>query len=103
MSVNIVEEKDFETVIKEGYTLVDFYTDWCGPCQALGPILTDIDNEGSPAKIVKVNVDNAQETAGKFGVMSIPTMILFKDGKIVDKKVGGLSKQDLVTWIESNK
>lgn len=103
MSIIVSTQDSFFEEIKSGYALVDFYADWCGPCQALAPILEAVDSEGSAAKIVKLNVDNAQEVASKYGVMSIPTMILFKDGQKVDQKVGVLQKEDLVTWINVNK
>ena len=103
MSIIIGTEEGFTQDIATGLTLVDFYADWCGPCQALLPILETIADEGCDAKILKLNVDNAQSIAGQYGVMSIPTMILFKDGQKIDQKVGVLQKEDLLTWINANK
>ena len=98
--INYLEnEKDFEKEIKKDLVLVDFYADWCGPCKALGPILEEL--EGTP--ILKVNVDLYSEIASSFGIMSIPTIILFKDGKEIDKKVGLINKSDLEKWIKENK
>lgn len=101
MSVIYTDAEKFNEEIASGKVLVDFYADWCGPCQALGPILEEVASTDIDAKIVKLNVDNAQEIAGQYRVMSIPTMILFKDGELVDQKVGLSSKEDLITWIES--
>lgn len=101
MSVIYTDAEKFNEEIATGKVLVDFYADWCGPCQALGPILEEVASTDIDAKIVKLNVDNAQEIAGQYRVMSIPTMILFKDGELVDQKVGLSSKEDLITWIES--
>ncbi len=98
MIVHTTEEK-FNEEIKSGKVLVDFYADWCGPCQMLGPILEEIAAEQSDVKIVKLNVDNAQSIAGQYRVMSIPTMILFNDGEVVDQKVGVVAKADILTWI----
>lgn len=92
---------NFNEEIKSGKVLVDFYADWCGPCQALGPILSEVAQEQSDVKIVKVNVDDAQEIAGNYRVMSIPTMILFNDGEVVDQKIGAVAKADILTWISS--
>ncbi len=79
--------------------LVDFYADWCGPCRMLAPVLQDISSERSNVKIVKVNVDEAEKVAQRFGIMSIPTLIVFKDGKEVSKKVGLCSKDEIVDMI----
>ncbi len=98
MIVHTTEEK-FNEEIKSGKVLVDFYADWCGPCQMLGPILEEVAAEQSDVKIVKLNVDNAQSIAGQYRVMSIPTMILFNDGEVVDQKVGVVAKSDILTWI----
>ncbi len=79
--------------------LVDFYADWCGPCRMLAPILEDISSQRSNVKIVKVNVDEAEKASQQFGVMSIPTLIVFKDGKEVSKKVGLCSKGEIMDMI----
>lgn len=79
--------------------LVDFYADWCGPCRMLAPILEDISSERNNVKIVKVNVDEAEKVAQQFGIMSIPTIIIFKDGKEVSKKVGLCSKEEIMDMI----
>jgi len=94
---NVVEVTDatFESeVIKADRTvLVDFWAPWCGPCKALGPVLSEIAGErDSEVKVVKINIDDNQEYAFKLGVMSIPTLVVFKDGQPVDKIVGAHPK-----------
>lgn len=96
------ENGDFDSLIKDGVVLVDFYADWCGPCKMVGPILEEIANENDKYNIIKVNVDNNQDLATKYGVMSIPTMIIFKNGKEVDKNIGFLPKDDIINLIEKN-
>ena len=86
---------DFEKVI-QNKVLVDFYADWCGPCRMLGPILEELEN----IQILKVNVDNFQEIANKYGVMSIPTLILFNEGKEINKMIGLRSKSDIEDMIK---
>jgi thioredoxin 1 len=95
-------DASFETdVIKSAHpVVVDFWAEWCGPCRMIGPSLEDISNElAGKVKIVKLNVDENPATADKFGVRSIPTLMIFKDGKLADQKVGALSKGDLSRWI----
>jgi thioredoxin 1 len=75
--------------------LVDFYADWCGPCRALGPVLEELAQETPDAKIVKVNVDDSPQLAGQYGVSSIPNLLVFKDGRVVDQQVGLASKAQL--------
>ena len=88
----------------KGLVLVDFWAEWCGPCRQLGPILEAIDEEmGGDVTIYKMNVDDSPETASQFGIRSIPTMFLFKDGKQVDTKVGLNTQSTISSWIESHK
>ena len=84
-------------------TLVDFWAEWCGPCKQIGPILEEISNEKKDKiKILKLNIDDNPETAQKFGVQGIPTLMLFRGGSLIDTKVGSLPKSNLIDWIESN-
>lgn len=83
--------------------LVDFWAEWCGPCRALGPILEEVaQSHGSKVKIVKINIDENPETPSHYGVMSIPTLLLFKNGNVEATKVGLLSKSQLIAFIEGN-
>lgn len=97
MAIIKVDDNNFNEHIKSGTILVDFYADWCGPCRMLSPILEGLSNN---INIVKVNVDTSPITAQKYGVMSIPTLIVFKDGKEVNKKIGLCSKDEIKEMVK---
>lgn len=98
-------DSQFESNVlqSKGLVLVDFWAEWCGPCRQLGPILESLDNQLSDVTVYKMNVDDSPETASQFGIRSIPTMFLFKDGKMVDTKIGLNSEANIKSWIESHK
>lgn len=98
-----LSDKDFEEkVLKSPLpALVDFYADWCGPCQQAGPIIDELAEEYKEKVLIgKVNVDESHNTSGKYGVMSIPTMIVFKDGKEVERASGFGGKEGVVKLLE---
>lgn len=100
MAIVHANDETFHSEINDSKpVLVDFYADWCGPCKMLAPILESIDEDRANVKIVKVNVDEAENIARSFGVMSIPTLIVFKDGREVAKNIGLVSKNDIMDMI----
>ena len=105
MGVAKVSDKDFEAeVLKSAEpVVVDFWAEWCGPCKQIGPALDEIAGTlGSKVKIVKLNVDESPKTAQKYGIMSIPTLMLFKNGELASRQVGAAPKQKLEQWITSS-
>ena len=95
--------ESFEQIVLESEVpvLVDFYADWCRPCQLLTPVLEELAQEMPDAKIVKVNVDDSRQLAGHFGVSSIPALMVFKDGKLVDSRLGVVDKASLKQMLGS--
>ena len=89
-----------EVVEASGTVLVDFWAEWCGPCKMLSPILESLSAALPQLKIVKVNIDQSPQTPTQFGVKSIPTLILFKDGQPVSTKMGALPQTNLEEWIK---
>ena len=98
MSTIIVNKENFmeEVVNSDKPVLIDFWAEWCGPCRMLSPIIEEIANERSDYKVCKVNVSNEPELAAQFQVMSIPALVILKDGKIVNRSVGARPKSEVL-------
>ena len=105
MSASVyINDNDFEAQVLKasGPVVVDFWAEWCGPCKAMSPLVDELAGEvGTSVKVVKVNIDESPNAPTKYGVRGIPTFMIFKDGKVVDTKVGSMSKTALSDWVKS--
>lgn len=94
----------FEKEVKNNENvLVDFYATWCPPCKSLSPIVEEIEKENADIKFLKINVDDEQELAIEYGIMSVPTLVFIKNGEPVDKSVGLINKKELQAFLNKNK
>lgn len=101
MALLSINEDNFEKSVKKGISIVDFWAIWCGPCRLMGPIVEEIAKEMTDINVYKLNVDDHPELTAKFNIMSIPTIIIFKDGEEVDQTVGVVSKSVLANKIKN--
>lgn len=102
--IHHVSDDTFETEVLQAQqpVLVDYWAEWCGPCKMIAPILDDVAAEyGGRLKVVKVNIDENQQTPAKFGIRGIPTLMIFRNGNLEATKVGALSKSQLTAFVDS--
>ena len=103
MVTNKTSDSTFQDDIfsQSNLVLVDFWAEWCGPCKQISPILEEFANEKENLNILKLNIDENPATPQKYNIRGIPTLMLFKDGKLIDTKIGSLPKSSLEDWINS--
>jgi len=98
-----LSDENYEEVMSKGNVVVDFYADWCGPCQMFGPIFENVSKKNTNFTFVKCDVDKASRPAAKFGVRSIPTIIVLKDGKLVNSALGAMDENSFEEFLNSSK
>ena len=98
----INNQDDFNNLIKDGYVLVDFFAKWCGSCKQLSPIFDEVEKDYLNIKFVKIDIDEFEELSLNYQVMSLPTLLLLKDGNVVARKTGTLKKEELKDWLNNN-
>lgn len=101
--VRLIKSGEFDEVLKNEVVFVDFFAKWCGPCKMISPIVDEISNEIENVTFVKVDVDESNELVSMFNIMSIPTLLIFKNGELKAKNVGFMSKSEIINFINQNK
>ena len=101
--MKVLKTNEFMEAVNNGTSVVDFYVDWCGPCKMLGPVMETVSGKITDVNFYKVNVDESEEVAAKYGIMSIPAVFMFKNGKPIAKTVGFMPEEDLTSWVNNNK
>jgi|SRR3989344_1667428 len=101
--VEVLTSKNFKSFISKGGVVVDFYALWCGPCKIMAPVFEKVASKVSSVKFAKLNVDGAQEIAQHYGIVSIPTTVVFKDGQAVDMRSGVLNENEIIKLAEKAK
>lgn len=96
-------EETFNDLIQDEFVLVDFFATWCGPCKMLTPVLEELSERGAEVKIVKMDVDECSNLAKKYAIMSVPTLMLFKNGEVIATEHGFMPKPMLEEWINKNR
>ncbi len=104
MSIIAVTDDAFESEVlnSDKPVVVDFWAEWCGPCKQFGPVFEDVSNNVEGVTFAKVNIDENPEAPGRYGIRSIPTMLIFKNGEVAAMKVGNTSRGDFESWISEN-
>ena len=99
MLKHINSSDEFDSLIKEGRVLVDFFATWCGPCKMLSPVLEEVSNENPDLLVLKIDVDEVGDLAARYGIQAIPTLMLFKNGQRVETRMGYQNKNQLSAFI----
>lgn len=103
MAIIHAKEENFNEIISKDLVLVDFFANWCGPCKMLSPILENLASSREEIKIVKVDVDECPALARTYGVMSIPTLLIFKNGKLLESRTGFMPESEIINWLQNLK
>ncbi len=96
MIKHVESKEELNEILKSGDVLVDFFATWCGPCRMVAPVLEELDREGAPFQIVKIDTDEATELAMEYGIQSIPTLLFFSEGKLINKRLGFARKDQIL-------
>ncbi len=98
--IHLEKEQDFKELIKEEKILIDFFATWCGPCKMLSPIIDEVAEENKEYKFYKIDVDENEEFDKQFGIMTMPTLLVFEDGKLTKRQTGFISKEELEEFLK---